>query len=333
MHLKTKRNVVDYSLALGELVHRNSPSCGKANFGHTVQYQKTKMSTVTPYSKVETSPTVTTQFLRGSSHRRHSPCLAILLLCMLPSCVPLESMIYLQDDTSKVQGIVSNDDQLYRLHINDIIDVRITSLSPEVNALFGTSTQGANVIAQATALNGGDLFFLTGYNVNEDGNIDIPYIGEVRVAGFTVDEAREKIDERIAVLFNNYHLSVRLGGVRFSTIGEFNKPGKHSVLQNQVTIFEAIATGGDLTQVANRGQLQLIRQHPTGAQIHSINLLSADIIAQPFYYIQPNDVLYAPPMRQKSWGVGITGANTLATVLGAISTSSALLLSIISLNR
>ena len=291
------------------------------------------MPNALPRSKDESSSIVAAQSLRKLRHQSHLVNLVILSLCLLPSCVPLESMLYLQDDPEKVQGTVSNEDKSYKLHVNDILDIQINSLSPEVNTLFNTSIQGSTAIAQATALNGGDLFFLTGYNVNDNGNINIPYVGEVPVAGFTIGEAREKIDERMATLFNNYHLTVRLAGVRFSTIGEFNKPGKHSVLQNQVTIFEAIATGGDLTQVANRGELQLIRQYPSGAQIHSVNLLSADIIEQPFYYIHPNDVLYAPPMRQKSWGVGITGANTLATVLGAISTSSALLLSIISLNR
>ena len=291
------------------------------------------MPTVIPRTNDESSSIVTARFLRESGHQGHFSNLFILLLCLLTSCVPLESMLYLQDDPERIQETVSNEDETYRLHVNDILDIQITSLSPEVNSLFNPSIQGSTAIAQATTLNGGDLFFLTGYSVDDDGNIDIPYVGEVPVAGLTIGEAREKIDKRMATLFNNYHLKVRLGGVRFSTIGEFNKPGKHAVLQNQVTIFEAIATGGDLTQVANRGELQLIRQYPTGAQIHTVNLLSVNIIEQPFYYIQPNDVLYAPPMRQKSWGVGITGANTLATVLGAISTSSALLLSIISLNR
>ena len=43
-----------------------------------------------------------------------------------------------------------------------------------------------------------------------------------------------------------------------------------------------------------------------------------------FYFIQPNDVLYAEPLPQRSWGIGITGAQTLNTIVSTLSTSAAL---------
>ena len=67
-------------------------------------------------------------------------------------------------------------------------------------------------------------------------------------------------------------------------------------MQNQVTIFEAIALGGDLSLVANREEIRLIRQHPNGTKIHSINLLDESVVGSPYYFIQPNDVLYAEPL-------------------------------------
>ena len=104
-------------------------------------------------------------------------------------------------------------------------------------------------------------------------------------------------------------------------------------MQNQVTIFEAIALGGDLNRVANREEICLIRQHPNGTKIHSINLLDESVVGSPYYFIQPNDVLYAKPLPQRSWGIGVTGAQTLNTIVSTLSTSAALILSIISLSR
>ena len=259
--------------------------------------------------------------------------LALLFAMSFTSCVPVESMIYLQPDGDIRKEVFAYDKQEYKLQMNDILDVKISSLNPEVNALFNASTAGTMQVAQATAQTGGDLFYITGYSIDQNGNIDIPFVGMVGVLGLTLNEAHAAVDSKVSELFTNYHLQVKLGGVRFSALGEFNRPGKHVVMQNQVTIFEAIALGGDLSLVANRKEIRLIRQHPEGTKIHNINLLDESVVGSPYYFIQPNDVLYAEPLPQRSWGIGVTGAQTLNTIVSTLSTSAALILSIISLSR
>ena len=259
--------------------------------------------------------------------------LALLFAMSFTSCVPVESMIYLQPDGDSPKEVFRYDKQEYKLQMNDILDVKISSLNPEVNALFNASTAGTMQVAQATAQTGGDLFYITGYSIDQDGNIDIPFVGMVDVLGLTLNEAHSAVDAKVSELFTNYHLQVKLGGVRFSALGEFNRPGKHVVMQNQVTIFEAIALGGDLSLVANRKEIRLIRQHPDGTKIHNINLLDESVVGSPYYFLQPNDVLYAKPLPQRSWGIGVTGAQTLNTIVSTLSTSAALILSIISLSR
>ena len=85
--------------------------------------------------------------------------------------------------------------------------------------------------------------------------------------------------------------------------------------------------------VANRSEIRLIRQYPEGTKVHTVNLLEDDIISSPYYFIQPNDIIYAEPLPQKSAGIGVTGAQTLSTIIGTLSTSLALVLSIISLTN
>ena len=259
--------------------------------------------------------------------------LALLFAMSFTSCVPVESMIYLQPDGDFSKKVFAYDKQEYKLQMNDILDVKISSLNPEINALFNASTAGTMQVAQATAQTGGDLFYITGYSIAQDGNIDIPFVGMVDVLGLTLNEAHSAVDAKVSELFTNYHLQVKLGGVRFSALGEFNRPGKHVVMQNQVTILEAIALSGDLSLVANRKEIRLIRQYPDGTKIHNINLLDESVVGSPYYFIQPNDVLYAEPLPQRSWGIGVTGAQTLNTIVSTLSTSAALILSIISLSR
>ena len=249
------------------------------------------------------------------------------------SCVPTKKMIYLQNEEASEEKVYEYDRQEYRLQTNDILDVKISSLNEKVNEIFNSSSLATMQAAQATAQGGGDLYYMNGYSINEEGNIDIPFVGTVNVQGQTLEEAHVAIDTAVGRLFNNYHLQVKLGGIRFSALGEFNRPGKKVVLQNQATIFEAIALCGDLNMVAKRDEIKLIRQYPEGTKIHTINLLDDSVVGSPFYFLQPNDVLYAEPMPQKSAGIGITGAQTLTTVIQALSTSLALVLSIISLTN
>jgi polysaccharide export outer membrane protein len=243
-------------------------------------------------------------------------------------------MVYLQDAQADISGeLMHYQDDEYRLQVNDILDVQVISLNPEINSVFNNSTSAPGQVAQVTSQNGGDLFYMTGYSVNENGEVEIPFIGSIAVVGLTLREAHQRVDHEVAKLFSNYHLQIRLGGVRFSLLGEFNKPGKAVILQNQVTIFEALAIGGDLTAVANRGKVRLVRQYPDGTKVHQINLLDRSVIESPFYFIKPNDVIYAEPLKQRSWGIGITGAQTFTTIISTLSTSAALFLSIISLSR
>ena len=258
--------------------------------------------------------------------------IAALFFLATTSCVPTKKMIYLQPEEGKTTETFKYDRREYKLQVNDILDVQIRSMNPEINALFSPGS-AMNQNMQAGVQSGGDLYYMTGYSVNEEGVIELPFVGEINVQGQTLEEAKASINSEVSKMFKSFHLQVKLGGIRYSALGEFRNPGKKVILQNQATIFEAIAASGDLTQVANRNEVRLIRQYPDGTKIHTINLLDQSIISSPYYFIQPNDVLYAEPLPQKSWGVGVTGAQTLSTIVSTLSTSLALTLSIISLTR
>jgi len=254
------------------------------------------------------------------------------LISMVTSCVPAKKMIYLQpEEQESSDKVFTYDRQEYLLQVNDILDVQIKSMNPDVNAIFSGQSQAMAQTSQVSAQSGGDLYYMSGYSVDNQGEISIPFVGEISVAGLSLAQAEKQIDSSVALLFSNYALQVKLGGIRFSALGEFNAPGKRVVLQNQATIFEAIALSGDLTQLARRDQVKLIRQYPQGTKIHSLNLLDQSIIGSPFYFIQPNDVLYAEPLPQKSYGLGVNGAQTISTLVGVLGSSLAVTLSVLSL--
>jgi len=207
----------------------------------------------------------------------------------------------------------------YRLQSNDVVDITIKTTSAELNEIL-TVTDTQSQIRNLGGLNSGDAFFLTGYSLDRDGIVDLPLLGELKLVGMSVKEAKFAIEEGLKKYINkdNYYVRVRLGGVRYSALGEFNRAGKFTILQNRVTIFEAIANAGDMTSLARRDEVVLIRQYPDGVRTHVINLLDDKIMASEFFFIRPNDTIYATPLKAKQWGTGVTVTQTLEIILSVI---------------
>ena len=257
-----------------------------------------------------------------------------LFLFVASSCVKNRKIIYLQNLEGNVP--IQDDEMIpyelpeYKLQYNDIIDVQVQTAEDMIKDGFNskTSTTSGNVLGQV-AQAGGDIYYMTGYSVNKSGNVRIPIIGEVHVMDKTIEETRETIEEKLRqFVTSELFVKVKLGGIRFSTLGEFRRPGKYVVLQDRMTIFEAVAQSGDLTTVAKRDELLLIRQYPDGSKIHRINLNDRNIIHSPYYFIQPNDQIYAEPMKIRELGTGQNASQSLALIISSV-TAVALVINII----
>lgn len=264
------------------------------------------------------------------------PILLLVLIGSFTSCVQKKKMVYLQTDSEDIiidSISFSYNRQQYRLQVSDIVDVKIYSPEESVNEFFNIQQSSNMQTMQVGVQSGGDLYYVTGFSINDSGNLVLPVVGNIPATGKTIIELKHSIKIALDQYLKEYHLEVKLGGIRYTALGEFNAPGKYVLLQNQATIYEAIANARDLTMVASRGDIRLIRQYPNGTRVHTINLLDESIINSPYYFIQPNDVIYAEPLKVKSWGIGVTGAQTLTTILSVVSSSIALILAIEAINK
>jgi len=261
-----------------------------------------------------------------------------LTILLFYSCIPNKKMIYMQEMDESMGALVSSSQKYpyqredYLLQINDIVEVNIKTTDEAINRVFSSiSNDPSNQNQMAGGGQGaGDIFFMNGYTLDDRGEIEIPLIGKVKFEGLTTEEAKILIEKEVRTYVNEneYFVRVRLGGIRFSTLGEFNQSGKYTVLQNRVTIYEAIALAGDLSRVAKRDEILLIRQYPDGTQIHKINLLDRDLLKSEFYWLKPNDMIYAEPMKVKEIGAGSTLVETLTLFTTSI-TAVALILTLV----
>ncbi|MGB0177018.1 MAG: polysaccharide biosynthesis/export family protein [Owenweeksia sp.] len=248
----------------------------------------------------------------------------ILLVFFASSCIPSSKITYLQetDNMEKVSDslFINNvQNAPYQVQINDILNISIRSFNEASSNLFNV----VNPNTQGNLAAGEVLFYLNGYSVDRQGYVDIPVLGKVYVLGKDVEDIKADIIIRLKDYFQEetYFVTVQLAGVRFTIVGEVRSPGKYIIYQNRVNIFEALASAGDIEFVGNRKEVQIIRQQPGGLQFFTVDLTKKDVVVDPRYFIQPNDIINVKPLPAKSYGIGTTGFATIASVLTVLSST------------
>ncbi|WP_187357708.1 polysaccharide biosynthesis/export family protein [Cyclobacterium plantarum] len=237
----------------------------------------------------------------------------VLFSLFITSCISNKRINYLQNIKGN-EPIALDEfipyaevDYEYVLQPFDIIDIDFASPNEELLRAF--EYQGASAARGGRAGGGGggamDIFYFSGYSLDKDGYVRMPVLGQIKLSGLTEEMARDKVQEAINVYFKeDVEVRLRIGGIRFTTLGEFQSVGPKVILKNRATIFDAISMAGESSILARKNELFLIRQYDGGMKIHQINLNDRQLLASPYYFIQPNDVLYLQPMKIRQIGSG-----------------------------
>lgn len=136
--------------------------------------------------------------------------------------------------------------------------------------------------------------------VDAKGEIELPKIGKIKVAGLTKEQAKDTITTAYREYLIDPIVTIKFGNFRFSVLGEVKAPGAYQVLRENINILEAIAQAGDLTQFAERSRLRIIREINGKREIIAINLNDKNILNSPDYYLHRNDIIYAEPKDLKT---------------------------------
>ena len=242
--------------------------------------------------------------------------LYVLFLCCLSSCVTTKQMTYFQGEPIAKSEIYKLNNEPYRLQVNDVLYIDIKAVNSELVSLFKSEVSSNN------SSNKGEGLYFSGYTIDRHGNIRIPYIGDLNVLGYTENEVRKKIESELSNFLKNPDLvfvTVKLAGINFIVTGEVGSPGTINLAQNQVSIIDAIANAGEISQLGNREDVTLIRKTLDGVKKYKLDLTKIEIFESENFYIQPNDIIYVAPLKQKAWGTGTTGLQTFSTVVTVLS--------------
>jgi polysaccharide biosynthesis/export protein len=248
--------------------------------------------------------------------------ISLSMILILSSCVSKKKLTYLQysdrsgaNDVSEGDFRTSVTPAAYKIMPYDNLYIRVVTPDPQWSSLFNIET-GQTGLTQESA-------GLSGYSVDIDGNIEIPYVGKVKAAGKTLSEVKLDLDS----IFRNYvadaAITIKLVNNAVSIIGEVNNPGRYIIYKDRINIFEALSLAGDLSAFGNRQKVQLIRPSPYGPIVKEFSLADRSILTSEFYYVMPNDVIYALPIQGRSFQINTAVyalfLSTITTALVVIS--------------
>jgi len=193
---------------------------------------------------------------------------------------------------------------------NDLLNISISSLNPQASAIFNTN----NSINSATSLEA------AGYLVNSEGNIQLPILGNIKAAGLTKSQLKDNITSSILEkkLLIDPIVSIRQVNFRVTVLGEVDQPKVVNVPSEKISMLEALGMAGDLTIFGRRDNVLLIREENGRKQIRRINLTSKDFFLSPYYYLQPNDVVYVEPGKAKISSASLS-KQWIPTIISVIS--------------
>ncbi|MCW5519205.1 polysaccharide biosynthesis/export family protein [Aureitalea sp. L0-47] len=253
--------------------------------------------------------------------------LFLLVVILASSCVSRKQLTYLQEGNVVADSLMTirKEQEPYRLQINDLLSIRVKALDQETVGIFNPISDASNVNAQRE-----EQLYFDGFVVDPHGNIRIPTLGEINVLGYTVEEVREEIEERLLKDYfkeeANIFVTVKLAGIRYTINGEIGNPGSRIIYRDEVSIMEAIANSGDIPVTGDKTDVIIIRQYPLGQKVHHIDLTNIDAMNSPYYYIKPNDLILINPLPQKSLGTGTTGLQSFTTIISLVTAAATIIL-------
>lgn len=253
----------------------------------------------------------------------------VLVACCLTSCVSTKKMYYLQGIEQLPAEIQELDYQL-RIQPDDQLAISINSRDQELIAPFNSymmiGVGGANSTSSSTMATSATQSGIAYFQVNKEGAIHFPILGDLQVQGMTNSEVSALIEQKLRE--GNYvqdaSVKVKIMSFKVTVLGEVKNPGVQSMTNERLTLLEALGRAGDLLPSGQREDILVMREMDGKRMSYRVDLTNAkSVMESPAYYLQQNDVVYVVPnktikVKGSSTGTYVSLYGSIVSVLASI---------------
>ena len=254
--------------------------------------------------------------------------LMVLSALAMTSCVAPQKVVYLKDMRPEVLYQLSQRPDL-KIQPQDRLKIMISSRNPELTAPFNMGVGGFQVGSDGQVRNVASTAMQEGgYLVDRQGNIEFPVLGIIHVEGLTKQEVAYQIKSRLNEqrMIPDAIVTVDIMNFKITVIGEVNGAGTQNVIDEKITLFDAIIQAGGVTTNASMGDIQVIREERRGYKAYINDLRTVTVFDSPTFYLQQNDIVYVKPKVARRSESETRSWQWYSTVLGLTGTVMSLLL-------
>lgn len=206
----------------------------------------------------------------------------ITILSLMTACVPRERIVYFQGNLESVQGMADKYSAV--IQPDDLLDITVFARDQSVTRNFNQESNKS-----------GDRSYL----VDEDGNIEFPVLGKIKLAGMTRSEATDYMKELLKSDIIDPGVSIKILNYKITILGSVGSPGIYTLDNEKTTLLEAIGMAGDLSLDAVRNNVLVIREEGGQRNFYRVDMTSAEVFNSPVYYLAQNDVIYVEPNKKQ----------------------------------
>ena len=239
--------------------------------------------------------------------------LLLSLMILLPSCVTFKQLAYLQEETRRDEANIYPlpAPAPHKIQSGDYLHIRVTGWEEKTYAFFNLLEESASFSPE--------YFYYNGYLVDENGEVMMPVLGKMALAGLSIPEARQKVQTEVDQFLKESYVSLKLANAKVMVMGEVGSPGPVNLLNEKTSLFEVLALSGDLTPTGNRQAVKLIRTLNDTAYTYSLDLTDPSVLSNENLYVLPGDVIYVEPMKARILSSNISQVGgTLGLIISVV---------------
>lgn len=250
--------------------------------------------------------------------------LTLSAVAFFSSCAGVRDIQYFQDS---MPGSKCNlpAPKVVKVDISDQLSIVVSSRNPELAAVFNLPLITTSPIGrEATGAFANTNNRISVYTVDSSGNIDMPILGIVHVAGMTREQIAYTVKDMIISrqLLKDPVVTVEFANFYVSVLGDVAHPGRHAIDHDKVTVIDILSKASDMNVTGLRKNVKVYREE-NGAQVcYQLDFTNMnDVFSSPVYYMQQNDIIYVQPNSMKARQSTVNG-NTILSVSFWVSTAS-----------
>jgi polysaccharide export outer membrane protein len=257
-----------------------------------------------------------------------STCSILATLVLVFSCTTPNQFVYL-NDLDRLRDTLLGPTRPFKETIikpDDQLMINVTAYNPEDVQMFNTMLQGPSGQASGPS-SGSQTNPMTGYIVDKNGMITLPYIGEFLAAGLTLREMEIFLGKQLERFVKQPVVKVRFLNHYVNVLGNVGAPGQVPMNIEQMTLFDLLARSGDLQMTAIRDNILVVREENGNRKSGRVSLLSKSVYDNPYFHLQHRDLVYVEPV-QASY---INRSERFTKVMGPLNAVAGLLALVLAL--